>query len=110
MVDLLFVRIRFSVGLAYTFGDHFRIALLVTSVLAIGTLHAGGILQEVTAQRTAHDVVESLDSELVAILLDHIFLLLADCTLSIEADIKRSAIFDLLDEAERELYPANRLK
>lgn len=44
MLDLLFVRVGLVICLADTFGDHFRIALFMAGVLAIGTLHTGSIL------------------------------------------------------------------
>ena len=43
VVDLLLVGIGLVVGLADTFGDDLGIALAMTGILAIGTLHAGSI-------------------------------------------------------------------
>lgn len=40
VIDLLFVGIRFVVGFADTFGNHFGVTFGVTRVLAICTLHA----------------------------------------------------------------------
>ncbi len=48
VIDLLFVRIRVCIGFADTFGDNFRIAILVTGVLAILALHASRIFEEIT--------------------------------------------------------------
>ena len=67
MVDLLLIRIRFSIRLADTFGHDLWIALLMASILAIFTLHASGILEKISAQSTTHDVVELLYDEFVAI-------------------------------------------
>ena len=39
MVQFLFIWVGFCVGLAYTLGDHFPVALLVAGVFAILTLH-----------------------------------------------------------------------
>jgi len=41
VVDLLLIRIRLSVALANTFGDHTRVTFGVAGVLAILALHAG---------------------------------------------------------------------
>ena len=39
MVQFLFIWVGFCVGLAYTLGDHFPVALLVAGVFAILALH-----------------------------------------------------------------------
>lgn len=39
MVQLLFIWVGFCIGLAYTLGDYFPVALLVAGVFAILTLH-----------------------------------------------------------------------
>jgi hypothetical protein len=96
VVDLLLVGIRFVVGLADTLGDDLGIALSVTGIFAVGTLHAGRIFQEITAKRTAHDVVELLGDKLVTLLFVNLLLLLSDGTLTVETDIERTAILQLL--------------
>ena len=95
VVDFLFVRIGLVVGLADTLGDDLGIALFVASVLAIRTLHACGILEEFSTKRTAHDVVELLRDELVALLLVDLFLLLAHGTLTVKTDVKGTAVLQL---------------
>ena len=40
MIQLLFIRVGFCVGLAYTLGDYFPVAFLVAGVFAILALHA----------------------------------------------------------------------
>ena len=67
MIDLLLIGIRFSIRLANTFGHDLWIALLMASILAIFALHAGGVLEKISAQSTTHDVVELLYNEFVAI-------------------------------------------
>jgi hypothetical protein len=47
MVDLLLVRVRFGIRLAYTLGYYTGIALCVAGVFAVLTLHSSRILQEV---------------------------------------------------------------
>jgi hypothetical protein len=96
VVDFLFVWIGLIVGLANTLGDHFGITLAMAGVLAVGALHAGGVLQEIAAKRTAHNIVELLGDEFVSLLLMYLFFLLADSSLSVEADIEWSPILQLL--------------
>lgn len=96
MVDLLLVRIGFVVCLADTLGDDLGIALAVAGILAISTLHAGRILQEIAAKSTAHDVVELLGDEFVTLLLVNLFLLLSNSTLTVQTDIERAAVLHLL--------------
>ena len=95
VIDLLLVRVGLVIGLADTLGDDLGVTLAMTGVLAIRTLHACGILEEFSTQRTAHDVVELLSDELVALLLVHLFLLLANGTLTIKTDVKGTAILQL---------------
>lgn len=96
MVDLLFVRVRLIVCFADTLGDDLGIALLMAGVLAVSTLHAGGIFQEIAAKCAAHDVVKLLRDELVALLLVDLLLLLPNSTLTIETNIERTSVFQLL--------------
>lgn len=95
MIDLFFIRIRFGVGLADTFGDYFGVALLVACEFAVLALHASRILQKISAQGAAHYVVELLQNELVSIKLVNFFLSLPYCALPIETNIEWSAIFHL---------------
>lgn len=101
MVDLLFVGVGLVVGLADTLGDNLRVAFAVAGVFAIRALHARSILEEFSAQRTAHDVVELLGNELVTLLLVNLFLLLADSTLTIETNVEGTAVLKLLGYTER---------
>ena len=96
VVDLLLVGIGLVVGLADTLGDDLGIALAMTGVLAIGTLHAGCILQKIAAKSATHDVVELLRDELVSLLLVDFFLLLTDSTLTVQSDIEWSSVLQLL--------------
>ena len=96
VVDFFLVRIRLGVGFADALGDHAGVAFGVAGVLAVFALHAGRVLQEVATQGTAHDVVELLGNELVALFLVDFLLLLANGTLTVETDIERSAVLQLL--------------
>jgi hypothetical protein len=96
VVDLLLVGIGLIVGLADTLGDDLGIAFTVASILAVRTLHTRGVLEEISTQRTAHDVVELLGDKLVALLFVDLFLLLAHGTLSVETNIEGTAILQLL--------------
>lgn len=100
VVDLLLVGIGFVVGLADTFGDNLRVALLVACILAVGTLHTRSILEKFSAQRTAHDVVELLRNKLVTLLLVNFLLLLSNGTLTVETDIEWAAVLQLLGYTE----------
>lgn len=93
MIDFLLVWIGFVVRFANTFGDDFRVTFLVTRVLAICTLHACSILQEIPTESAAHNVIELLCNEFMSLLLVDLFLLLTNSTLPIETDIKWPSIF-----------------
>ncbi len=126
VVESFFVRICFCVGFADALGDDLMIAFLMACVLAIRTLHASRVLEEISAQGASHDIVELLLNELVSILLVHFFLSLANGTLAIETDVKWSSIFGLfhwdllaatgklisvkLTKSHGQLYAANRFE
>lgn len=95
VVDLLLVGVGLIVGFADTLGNNLGVTLAVTGVLAIRTLHACSILEEFSAQRTAHDIIELLSDELVALFLVDLLLLLADGTLAVKTDVKRTTILQL---------------
>lgn len=101
VVDLLLVGIGLVVGLADTLGDDLGIAFAVAGVLAIRTLHARRILEELPTKRTAHNVVELLGDELVTLLLVNLLLLLADGTLTVETNVEGAAVLELLGYSER---------
>lgn len=96
VVDLLLVGIGLIVCLADTLGDNLGIAFAMASILAVRALHTCGVLEEISTQRTAHDVVELLGDKLVALLFVDLFLLLADGTLSVETNVEGTAILQLL--------------
>ncbi len=100
MIQLFFFRIRFRVGLAYTFGNYLRIALSVAGVLAVLTLHASRIFEELFAKSTTHDIVKLLKHEFVPVQLVNLFLTLADSTFTVKAYVEGSSIFNLLLEAQ----------
>ena len=90
VIELLLIWICFRIGLADTFCDDFGIAAFMTEVLAVFTLHAGCVLEELSAKSTAHDAVKLLVDELVAVLLLNLLLPLADSAFAPEADIEGS--------------------
>ena len=109
MVDLLLLRIRLSVAFADALGDDAGITLGVASVLAVLALHACGILEEIAAECTPHDVVELVLDELVAVHLVNLFLTLPDGAFSAETKINLSSVLVRLDKAHLELNLARRL-
>lgn len=100
MIDLLFIRIGFGIRLADALRNHLLVTTLVAGILAICALHTSRVLEEVTTERATHYVVECLRGEFVAILLDHVFLLLPDCTFTTQTYIESFPLLDLFDEAE----------
>jgi hypothetical protein len=86
MINLLFVRICLVVGFADALRENFWITIAMTSVFAVFTLHTRAVFEEFAAKRTAHDIVELLRDELVA---------LTNSTLPIKANIEWSTIFHL---------------
>jgi hypothetical protein len=50
VVELGFVRIGFGIGLRDALGDDLGITLLVAGVVAVGTLHACRVFEEVAAK------------------------------------------------------------
>ena len=95
VIDFFFIRISLVVGFADTLCDNFRIALAMASVFTVLTLHTSGILEEFSAERTAHNIVELLSNEFVSLFLVDFFFLLANSTLTIQTNIERSAILQL---------------
>lgn len=107
MVELGFVWVCFGIRLRNTFSDHPRVALLVTCVVAVSTLHTSRVFEEVAAESAAHDVVELLLHELVTILLDHVFLTLTNSSLSTKADIEWCLILRMFGEGHRKVDAPN---
>lgn len=97
MVDLGFVRIGLCIRLRNALCDNLFVTLAMAGELAVGALHAGSILEQFSAESATHDIVELLLDELVAILLVDFFLLLADGTLTTQAQIKWLLVSILLD-------------
>lgn len=96
MVDLFLVGVGLVVCLADTLGNNLRVAFTMASILAVCALHTRGVLEEISTQRTAHDVVELLGDELVTLLFVDLFLLLPNSTLSIETNVEWTTILQLL--------------
>ena len=88
MVQFRLVWICLCVRLCDTLGHHLGVTLLVASVLAIRTLHAGSVLEEFATKCTTHNVVELLLHEFVAVLLDDLFFALANGALSSKSGIE----------------------
>ena len=103
MIDLLFVRIGLCVRFADTLRDDFWVARFVAGILTVRALHARSIFEEVSAKCASHDVVESLDRELMPILFDDVFLLLANGTFTTQTNVKAGSLFCLLDKTKREM-------
>lgn len=95
VVDFLLVGIGLVVGLADTLGDDLGVTLAMASILAVGTLHTRCVFQEVAAKRTAHNIIELLRNELVALLFVNLFLSLSDSTLAIQSNVEWSSILQL---------------
>ena len=98
VVDLLLVRVGFSIRLADTLGDDAGVALRVTCVFAVLTLHSRRVFEEIAAKSTTHDVVELPLYELVAVHLVNLFFSLTDGALSVETEIERMTILGLSTE------------
>ena len=95
MVDLFLLWVGLVVCFADTLGDHLGIAFAMASVFAVGALHSSGVFQEVATKSTAHDIVELLRDKFVALLLVDLFLLLSDCTLTVETNVEWSPVLQL---------------
>jgi hypothetical protein len=67
----------------------------VASKLAIRTLHACCVFEEVPTESAAHDVVELLQHEFVAVLLVDFLFLLPNGTLPAETKIELFSFFGL---------------
>jgi phosphatidylglycerophosphatase A len=97
VVDLALVRIGLVIRLRNALGNDFPVAAFVASKLAVGALHASRILEQLSTQSAAHDVVELLLDEFVAILLVDFFLSLTNGSLAAESLIERLLSLVLLD-------------
>lgn len=95
MINFLLVWIGLIICFANTFGHDLWIALSVAGIFAVCTLHTSGIFKEVTTKSTAHNVVELLGNEFMALLLVDFLLLLADSTLSVKTNIKGPSVLEL---------------
>ena len=95
MIELLFIRIRFCIGFTDALCNDFGVTILVACILAVLTLHAGGVFHKVATQCTAHDTVELLKNKLMPILFLHLFLALSDGTFTIKAKIEWSSVVGL---------------
>ena len=82
----------------------------MASVLAVRALHASRVFEEVSTVRTAHDVVECLYREFVTVLLDDVFFLLANGTLTPKTSIKVALGVCLPCEADCKLNATHRLQ
>ena len=100
MVELDLIRITIGIGFADTLGDHARIAVGVTCVLAVFALHARAVFEKLTAVCATHDVEELLGNESVTISFLNILLLLTNGAFPPQSEIEICLAFILLDEAE----------
>ena len=96
MIQFLLLGICLGVGLADTFGHDLGVAFLMTGILAIRTLHASGVLQEIPAEGASHDVIELLGDELVSVHLMYLFLSLTNSALAVESGVEPIPVLHLL--------------
>lgn len=92
MVEFLLVRISFGIRFTNALRHDFQVTFLVACVFAIFALHTSRVLQEIAAQSAAHDVVELLEHEFVAVEFMNFFFSLTDGAFAIEPEIKRSLV------------------
>jgi phosphatidylglycerophosphatase A len=97
VVDLGLVRIGLVIGLSDALGDDLPVATFVAGKLAVGALHASRILEQFCTEGAAHDVVELLLDEFVAVLLVDLFLPLTDSPLTSKPVVERLLSLVLLD-------------
>ena len=109
MIDSILIWIGFIVCFADTLCNDFGVAFLMAGVLAIRTLHPGGILQEFTTKCTAHDIVELLLDKFMTLLLVDLFLLLSNSPLAIQPNVEWSTSTHLFLEAHGQMYSSGRL-
>ena len=88
VIQFGFIGVRFCIRLRDTLCYHFRVTFLMASVLAVRTLHASSILEELAAESAAHNVVELLLHKLVPVLLVHLLFALANGSLAAEPSIE----------------------
>ena len=95
MIQFLFIGVGLRIRLANTLGYDFCVALFVTRIFAIFTLHTRRILEEVPTKSTTHDVVELLKNKFMAVKFVNFFFALSDSTFTVKTNIKGSPVFDL---------------
>lgn len=110
MVDLFFLGVCLRVALADAFGNYTLVAFRVTRILAVLTLHAGGVFEKIAAESTSHDVVELLLDKFVAIHFVDLFFALTNSTLSAETDVDGALVTVLLVETHLQLNLAGGLQ
>lgn len=110
MVDLLLLGVGLGIRLADTFGNNAGVALRVAGIFAVLALHTGRVLEEVTTECTAHDVVELPLHKLVSIHIVNFLLSLANSTLSTQSGAKFSFVVRRLDEVQAQLDLASGLQ
>lgn len=82
VIDLFLLGVSLSIRLADTLGDDAGVALRVACILAVLALHARRVLEEVTTERAAHDVVELPLHKFVSVNIVDLLLALANGTLA----------------------------
>ena len=96
MIELLLVWVGLRIRLAYALGDYFSIALLMAGIFAVLTLHASRVFEKLAAESAAHDIVELLKHEFVAVQFMDFFFALTNSTFTVESNVERPSVFDLL--------------
>lgn len=92
VVELLFFRVHVLIRFGYTLCNHFFVALLVTSVFAVRTLVPSGVLEEISAECTTHDVIELLLDKFVPIHFMNLLFTLTNSTLASKSEIQRPLV------------------
>lgn len=110
VVDLLLVRIGLGIAFANALRNDALVAFRMTGVLAIFTLHACRVLEEIPTECTAHDVVKLVLYELVAVHLVNLLLALTDSSLSSKTQVNLSSDLVGLFEAHLKLDLPSRLQ
>lgn len=110
VVELGLVWVGFGVGLSDALGNNLGVTLLVARVVAVRTLHTGGVLEKFTTERTTHDVVELLLDELVSVLLDDIFFALTNGTFTTKTKIEGLLVAGVFGEGHGKVDATYRLQ
>lgn len=96
MIEPRFVRITFVIWPTDALGNHGSVALLMAQVLAVRALIAQSVLEQLSAESAAHNVVELLSYKFVTVEFVDVFFALPDRALTHDASVKRLPFPSLL--------------